>query len=384
MSIVTTAPFYWPRVITRQGVATLGFATSSASFGNNASTAYAWVGRAPVTDSISSVFVRIGATVTVTSQTMIAIQTVSSTGGPSGSLLGTATSTARGIPGANTWAEFILTSTAAVTKGQLFAIQMSTFGVTTVPNYTIMAAGYDFGGDMGMLPWAGFSSSRPAQRWFQSGGLSTMPWEWVPKYVTAGIVPHLGLTPIDGAAVVTTFHAGSTVNEQGMRFKVNAPVRLYSLSPIILNKVSSAQFTVSLWDSEGSTNAAALYQTTVSTDTVISLEGIYDVPVSTNLVLSPLSTYYLGVRADTNNAASTIATAYADVTTGISSAMGAFPAPYGEVFRAHRAWTNGTSNAWTETTTSYPLMHLQFDGWDNGQTTSAAAGMLYIPNMSGT
>jgi hypothetical protein len=286
----------------------------------------------------------------------------------------------------NTWKEAILTSSVSLSVGQLFAIKVSTFGQISsqAGNLQMLSGGGALRGNMGLFPYLMQDRGGGIYSTYSAGGAGAA-WEMVTRWSSNGVIPVTAMTPTDGAVVITSYHGGSATNEHAMRFQVPFSARVAGLGAYLLNKQSSAAFSLSLWSALASTDAAALGQVKVSTNVVSAvLDGYYEAFLSSQVVLSPNSTYYVGLRADTSSTTSTVSLGFMNVTTGISSAMRAFPMPYGEIYRAQRGWTNGTSGAWTNFTTSLPLCYLMIDQLDDGVQTGGGGGsMLVHPGLAG-
>jgi hypothetical protein len=339
---------------------------------NSANSRLAWVGQAPITDTLVAIHFRLGNTTTGCTLN-VRVESVSN-GRPSGSLLGANTDAQVVVANTddNVWKTATLTAGASLTRGNEFAVLINVntgtpamiFSTPPAPAGSLPSLTHyplvlqDTGGGTWALPSAGNSFS------------------WIFEFASAGPVYVPNLMPVH-AGTLTTFNSGSTPNERAIRFQVPFKCRVSGARVGLFNIAAGANFTVSLWDASGTTDAAALAQVAVDGDNTISAtqDGYFEVRFGTPVTLEPDTTYYLGVRPDTANNLDVASYANAD----IANALRALPVS-ADVYLATRTWSGGSAGAWSNTTTSVPVKHLIIDQLDDGQ---GAAGGGAVQLVSG-
>ena len=365
MTMVACGVSQWPRQLRSAGNAgTTGGATSITL--DSTADQMAWVGKARFTDSLPTIYFRTG-TVTTGADVDVRIETVSN-GRPTGSLWAANTNIVVTIADGddNVWKTATLTAAASLVMGDEFAIVINSSAGT--PNLILVgtALSFDMGG-VGQYPirlvntGAGFAVDNSNIR----------AWEWVVQFSSAGVSFIQGLCPSNGNIAITSYDNATATNERGLRFQVPFKMRCVGARVHIGNVEAGGDFTVSLWDATGDTDAEALGQSVIDGDSVsaTTTDGYFEVYWEAPTTLSINTTYYIGVRADTAN---NIALFEVDTagTGATANAIKALPAESTELYLATRAWSGGTGGAWTTTTTTMPIIELIFDQLDDGAAAS--------------
>lgn len=327
----------------------------------------AWVGRAEITDTLGVIYIRT-ANVVTGSTLEVRIETATN-GRPSGTLFGTNTNGTVVVADTddNVWKTVTMTASASLTAGDEYAVVIINSSGT--PNLQI-----------GGFP-AGTSTSPVRGQYpvlLQDTGAGTWAgvdgFEWIFQFGTAGVQFVPGLNPTSGAGVITSFNSGSTPNERAMRFQSPIPMRIRGMRAVMLNIAAGGNFTFSLWDATGDTDAEALGQASIDGDFALSTtqDGFVDLIFDAPVEISANTTYYLGVRPDTANS---VGIAELSNST-ISNAMRCYPGVNLQTYLATRTWSAGTAGAWTTTTTTLPLIYIIADQLDDG---SGSGGLAAVP-----
>lgn len=340
----------------------------------------AWVGFSYIADAIHKIYFRTG-TVTTGDTVEVRIETVTN-GKPSGTLWAANTNVTVAIADSddNVWKTAALTADASVVIGSLYAIVIIHSSGAT-PNEQFSVAAPWILNNQGQVPiiWQDTGGGT----WTSIQGAGTLAgYNWIVEMTTAGVVQTNGLFPVD-TGVTNTYNSGSAPNEKALRFQVPFKCRVIGAKVSMFNTAAAADFTVTLWPASSTTDADALAQKAVDGDTTVSttIDGNYLVYLSAAVTLSVNTTYYLGLRADTANNI-TLGELTTAGTGEPATAMNAFPIPNaGAIYKSARTWTAGTAGAWTNTTTTMPLISLILDQLDDG--AGGSAGMLYTPNLEG-
>jgi len=328
----------------------------------------AWVGNFPITDTITTVSFRTG-TVTVGSTIEIRIETVTN-GRPSGTLWAANTNGTVVVANGDdsVWKTVTLTSAANITAGDEIAIVVVNSSGT--PNMQFSVCSDVLGKESRNAHYPLLLLDAGAGTWAGTGiSSSTGQLEWIVTTGTAGVIYLPNLSPLDGAGTVTTFNSGASPDERALRFQVPFKCRVIGLHVGMANNAAGSDFTFSLWNTSGTTDAAALAQATCDGDFALSTtqDGYVDLFFATPVTLDINTTYYAGLRADTaNNIA-----LYEFITATVTNAIKAFGVN-AETYLATRAWAAGTAGAWTTTTTTLPCISLIIDQLDDG--VSAGGG----------
>lgn len=372
MALVAVSRQYFP-------VPLLGTVSQANSFAANAITydsdtdRAAWVGRSPVTDTLTTIYFR---TLTVTTGCTVTVRVETTTNGrPSGTLFGTNTEATVVIADGddNAWKTATLTAAASLAMGDEFAIiiVVDTSGAT--PNLQLALGCGSITNFVGLYP--AVLQDTGAGTWANPAAL---PWEWICQFGTAGVIPMEGMIPTSGGGTITAFNSGSADDEFALRFQIPYACRVIGIRAVICNVAAAGDFTASLWPASSTTDGDALGQRAIDGDAMPSttadgyVDAMFDAPVT----LATGTTYYAGIRADTANSVS-----IAELSTAtVSNAMLAFPGASAQTYRSRRAWTAGSAGAWSDTTANLPLIYLIIDQLDNG---AGGGGLLTHPGMSG-
>lgn len=369
MLVDVLSPFYWPPLLVAGGFGNQTLASSAIVF-DSATDRIAWMGKSPRTDSLTTIYFRTG-TVTTGCTLDVRIESLSN-GKPSGSLLAANTNVNVVVADGDddVWKTATLTSPASLSVGDNFAIVFAVASGT--PNMNFREVGL---------------TSSPAHGHFpvvlEDPGTGTWgigsPFSAFVKFNAAGVAPLTALYPAEGNGVVTGYNSTTNPDERAMRFQVPFKCRVAGIRGLPFNVAAGADFTLSLWDENGDTDAEALGQVSFDGNFAVTTtqEGYVDALFASPVTLEPNTTYYIGQRADTAN---NVSFAHYVTAPGITDAIKAFPGANGETYLATRQWTSGTAGAWTETTTAWPLIHLIIDQIDDG-SSSSASGIAISPNL---
>lgn len=293
----------------------------------------------------------------------VRVETINSSGFPSGTLLGTNSNGTVSVAfnGDNAWQTVALTNSVSVSAGQQIAIvvkvsafvgaassiQITRFQDSTLPNVygveDLTGAGY------------AVASNKYCYQAF-------------PVYSGGVYYPCPGFYPGYTNGTVRTFNSGSSPNKRGMKFQVPTPMRL---SGFWIWLDLDADCVVKLYAADGTT---VLAQKTINSqiDTVTTPEvysyffdasevapGYYDLAASTN--------YYLSVEPSSGSDI----TIY-DLTYPSNAYLGLFD---GGINWYSSTNTGGT---WTDADTIRPWIGLIFNGFDDG---ASAGGGFYIGSL---
>lgn len=369
MTMVACGSIYWPDAIGADGGGGLAAGPGTITL-DSTSDQMAWVGEAQFTDTLTKVYFRTG-TVTTGADVDVRIETVTN-GRPSGSLWDTDTNIVVTVADGddNVWKTATLTAPASLTIGAQFAIVIASSAGTPNMQLTVSAPTGFSGGNQGIYPirltnsGAGYAVDNGTVR----------SWEWIVEFGTSGIRYVKGLAPVNGALVLTAYDNGTATNERGLRFQVPFKARCIGARVFVGNIVAGGDFTVSLWDATGDTDAEALGQVVIDGDSPsgTSTDGYFYVLFDAANTLAINTTYYIGVRADTANNI-TLFECPTGGTGAPATAMLAFPAESAELYLATRTWSGGTGSGWTTTTTTMPIIELIFDQLDDGAAATGRA-----------
>lgn len=369
MALQNIGQIYWPTLQIQGAAISLGFAATAFTF-DSSSDRLAWVGRSPVTDSLATIYFR---TVTVNTGCTVDVRIETVTNGrPSGTLFGTNTNVNVVIADAddNAWKTATLTAAASLSKGQEFAIVIVVASGT--PNLQM-------GGLPGGLSGSSIQSHYPlvlqdtgAGTWTNTG--ASMGFNWIVQFSTAGVLPLSNLVPMSGPGTITAYNSGTSPDERALKFTPPFTCRAAGIRAAIFNVAAGADFTASLWDATGDVDAEALAQATIDGDFAVSTttDGFVDLLFATPVTLTSGSTYYLGIRADTANNISL--GEYSNST--VTNAMRAMHGTDSSMRLSTRSWSAGTAGAWTDTTTTIPLIHLIIDQLDDGVSAGGSASAV--------
>lgn len=371
MTMVSCGMFDWPRVEIKPSIFSSGGALTTLTL-DSTTDMVAWVGTSPIADSITVVYFRTGTIAAGGGDTVdVRIETVTN-GKPSGTLWAANTNIAVAVADAddNVWKTATLTASASLAVGDMFAIVIRSSSGT--PAVTITTVTSTLGASSGHLPTIVQNATGA------DAVIADTVLEWVVKFNSAGIRYLPGLSPLDGAFTLTAFNSGSAPNARALRFQVPFKCRVVGARLMMGNFAAGSDFTVSLFDGAGTTDAGALGQFTVDGDFAQSatidglLEGYFDA-VNT---LAANTTYYVEVRPDTANSI----TLWEETTAGSGEPAGAiraFSHMSAEVYLATRTWAAGTAGAWSTTTTTMPVITLLVDQLDDGTGIITSVAPLF-------
>lgn len=304
--------------------------------------------QAPKTGTIDRLCFRT-ATVTTGGDVDVRLETLDSTGFPSGTLKGTNTNATQTIDAANddTWFETTLTSGASVTKGDYLAI-------------VIVA------GSPGNLSIARISPGDAQVK--QISGTATYlggAWSMGASNVPIGAVryddatyPHVpGMMPY--SSVASTAHSSSTTpDEYANKFVAPIDCTVTGLWATIGSYVSGDNFDLVLYDSASTSLASVSMPAPFASNTAHFFNYL-----STTVDLAAGSTYRMSVKPTTTNAIN------CPLWTPNASAFGA---------RSGAAWSMVSSSrvdagSWTDSTTAYHHCGIIISHLDDGAGGAAAS-----------
>lgn len=303
---------------------------------------------APKTGNIHKIHFR---TTTVSSSGTldVRVETVdTTTGTPSGTLIGTNTNGTQTGLASNTWYSPALTADAAVTQGQIIAISI----VQSTGNLSIA------------------SLSNPQQRFPYSALFASAAWtkNLTPpclalEYDDGTTPPITGCFPYS-AVTSTTFNSGSTPDERGNKITLNATMRTSGFW--FWADCDTQDSEVSLYDSTGTLIERLSFDKDVQNSSTV---GFYSFPWTAKHTLTA-GTYRLTLRATSTTNITLI-----DVDVNSSGLMTAMDGGTDIIFTQ---CTDG--GAFTDTNTKRAMIGLLIDGID---VPSGGSGGLKAINLNG-
>lgn len=365
MTLVATGLNYYPVRIFNPDLDAASLGRSSFTF-DSTTDRFAYVGMAMAAETLAVVYFQTG-TVTTGDTVLVQIESVTN-GRPSGTIIAAGASVTVAIADTDdvVWKTATIGTPPSLTMGQEFAIVI-THSSGAVPSMTFPLA-TSLQGNHAYSPLC--LQDTGAGAWVRS----LTPFAMIIEMGTTGVMPYPGLSPLTANGTLTAFNNASSPDEYAMKIVVPKKCRVIGVSCVLFNVAVAADFTMSLWPASSSVDGDALGQKLVDGDTplAITADG-YFTRFFTPVTLTAGSTYYVGVRADTaNNLAVGVLT-----TATVTNAIRGFPIP-ATCHLSTRIWTAGTAGAWTDTTTSLPLMSLIIDQEDDG-----AGGAGGIAHMAG-
>lgn len=360
----------WPTQQLSGGYLTSTLGSFPVAF-DSATDRLAWVGRAPVTDTLSVIYLRT-ATVTTGCTIDVRVETVTN-GRPSGTLFGTNTNITVVVADGddNVWKTATLTAGASFTRGDEFAIVVTVSSGIPNMNFSGFPSGSLGGPVMTHYPMS--LQDTGGGTWSTNlGGFN-----WIVQFSTAGVVPMAWMCPTSGTGTITSFNSGTSPDERALKFAPPFACRAVGIRAGIFNIAAGGDFTLSLWDSAGDADVEALGQASIDGDFAVSTtqDGYVDLFFDTPVELTAGSTYYIGVRADTAN---NIGLGEYSNTT-VTNAMRAMHGTDSSMQLSTRSWSAGAAGAWTDTATTIPMLHLIIDQLDDG----AGGGGMLQANLRG-
>ena len=374
MTMVNCGVFEWPRSEFIPGVNSTGGSAAVLSL-DSTTDMLAWVGEFPITDNITKVYFRTGAIPPGGGDTVdVRIETVTN-GKPSGTLWATDTNAAVAIDDTddNLWKTATLTAAASGTLGDRVAIVIRSSSGS--PNINLLGTTAVTQGAAGMHPTLVQNSTGA-----DAVITDPMQLEWIVEFSSAGIRYMPGLSPLSDSLTLTAFNSGSSPNARALRFQVPFKCRAVGARIMLGNFAAGSNFTVSLFDATGDTDAEALAQCALDGDFAPSTtaDGQVEVWFDDRPTLSAATTYYVEVRPDTANSLTLF-----EVPTGgtgaPANAIKCFSHQSTELYLATRTWTAGTAGAWSTSTTVYPGIQLLIDQVDDGAGSGGGANRAALP-----
>jgi hypothetical protein len=371
MALADIGLMYWPPLQLPGGPLASGLAVGTVTF-NSASARLVWVGRSTLTDALETIYLR---TVTVTTGCTLDVRVETVTNGrPSGTLWGTNTNASVVVDNAddNVWKTAALTAAASLNVGDEYAIVVVVASGT--PNMQFAAPPGNLTTYASLAHYPMTLQDTGGGTWASSGA----GFEWVVEFATAGVQPLTGLNPTSGAGTITAYNSGTNPDERALRFQAPLQWQVAGLRVAMFNIAAGADFTYSIWDASGDTDAEALAQASIDGDFALSTtqDGYVDLWFDAPVTLDQAAIYRAGVRADTANNIG-----LAEFSNSVvADALLAIPGVSAQMYLSTREWTAGTAGAWTDTTTTLPLIHLIIKRIEDGV---GAGGASAIANLRG-
>lgn len=317
----------------------------------------AFIGSMPVADTLDKVYFRTG---TVTTGTTVEVRIESlSNGRPSGSLIAAGASVTVEIADANdnAWKTAAIGTPPTLAAGAEFAVVIK-YSSGSTPNLQFTAAEAELHGLYGHSPAC--LQDTGAGTWANAAG----QWNWIIEGGSSGVLHLPGLLPADGSGTLQAFNSGSSPDEYALKFVAPFKARCVGLSAALFNIAAGADFTLSLWPASSSVDGDALGQAARDGDLALSTtQDGYVSAFFAPVTLVAGTTYYAGIRADTAN---NLSAGLLPAPSGITNAMRGFPLGANTAHLSTRAWSAGSAGAWTDTTTTLPLISLLLDQLDDG------------------
>lgn len=370
MTMVSTGGIiYWPKKILRPAGGFTGQSWSSLSGSaftlDSTSDAVAWVGKSPVSDTLTTIYFRTATIGAGGGDTVdVRIETVAD-GRPTGTLFAANTNITVAIADGddNVWKTATLTAGAALTVGDEFAIVIASSAGT--PAITLYLASPNFLVDLYpiMLQNSAGSYAVPAT----NGGALAM----IAAFTTAGVVPLPNILPIDGDPTLTAFNSGTSPDERAVKFVLPFKARVTGAGVALGNFAAASGFTCSIWPETSDDDTDAIVQSTLDGDFAYSTsdDGFVEFEFA-GQTLDKDTTYYLGVRADAANSGTMYQVTSPAAITGSMRGFN-LPATY---HLATRVWDAGAAGAWTDAENTLPISYLIIDQVDDGEGAGGAGG----------
>lgn len=367
MTLASVGQVHWPHPLI-QPTGNSSHAGSFVTF-DSVNDRLAWVGNSPITDSLTTVYFKMGATVTTGSTVDVRIETVSN-GVPTGTLFGANTNVTVVVADTDdgVWKTATLTAAASINAGDEFAIVIVNSSGT--PNMRFATFNIVFTGLVSRSPVC--LQDTGGGTWAQAG----VPFCWFTKWTTNSVIFLPYLCSIEQDATLTAFNSGSAADEFALKIIPTFKCRVIGVSAPIFNVQAGADYTVSLWPASSTTDGDALGQQAhdgelgSSTTTDGHAECYFPSPIT----LTAGTTYYMGLRADTANNISIV-----ELTTpsSITDSMKAVsPLQSTTMVKATRAWTAGSAGSWTEAANSYIPFSIIIDQLDDGFGSGEATYLM--------
>lgn len=373
MTMVACGIQEWPKALLDSGNTSTGGAADPLTL-DSTSDALAIVMKSPLADTLTHLYFRTGAIPASGGDTVdVRIETVTN-GRPSGTLWDTNTNVTVAIADTddNIWKTATLTAGAVLTVGAEFAIVIASSAGT--PSMVLNAGPAVMKTGLGHYPVV-------LQNATGAYAVILRNLEWIAQFTNAGVRYLPGLVPLDGSLTLTAFNSGSSPNARALRFQVPFKCRCIGARVFVGNVQAGADFTISLFDASGDTDAEALGQAVIDGDfpAANTNDGYVDIiwdELDADNVLAANTTYYIELRPDTANNI-TLFEAPTGGTGAPANAIRCFPHMSSELFLATRTWTAGTAGVWGTSTGVLPLMNLLIDQVDDGTGTATSAANVF-------
>lgn len=311
---------------------------------------------APKSGNISKIGFMTGAV--TSAQTLDArIETIDTSGNPSGTLWGTNTNGSQASPAANTWYWVTLTASAAVSRGEIFCVNIQWAGSAGNLQIRYLLTG----------PRANVSIPYPVANtgsWSKTNAPPLVAIEY-----DDGTRPHCGGFPINNTITSQSVSTTTTPDEVGAYFKVPFACKCSGIA-LKVGLAGAVTYAVKLYDSDGSTVLAS--RTGLDSDWRSGNSGLHAVLWTSEITLAKDTFYRATFLPETNNN-HTFYRASIDSSGTLQSWPGG----------ANFYWTQRTdAGAWTEDQTKVPQMALLISALDDG-AGGGSAGILVNPGMRG-
>lgn len=317
-------------------------------------------------------------TVTTGGTVEVRVETVNN-GRPSGTLWNSPTNTTNGTVAIantddNTWKSVTLTASASISVGDKVAIVVVHSSGTHNGSY-----------------WTGLANAKVSPVfpcWLHDTGagswthISSSPYLILENSGTPIYIP--GALPFSSVSN-TGFDSADSPDEYALQFVPPAKMRCIGAAVSLGNISAGADFTVSLWANDGTTDAdgTVLGSAVIDGDLApsTSTEGFWEVFWASPVTLTAGATYHIGVRADTATANGVGVLVFNLAGTGIPSGYISASPFGGNCYLKTRVWTAGDPGDWTSDTTKIPnfraIIDQVDDGTGAGSSTPSGAGHVF-------
>lgn len=328
----------------------------------------AWIGRIPKTGTITELLFRTGTVSSAGATMRMRIETVDSSGLPSGTLL-TANAEGTVVVGTsddNAWMAVSINSGSgvSVTKNQRCAVVLevssgtpNTVPIMTAPDTVIAAQDFPY------------SAANTTGSYAKNAAVLTPPFmfNYGGTFVFAP-----GMSPADSVAVTSIGNG----NERALRFQLPVPMQVIGVRAMVFNQSAGADHRIVLYDSTPTLIAEIDPSTDLDGDHTIgaTADGLVEYYFDQAYDLAANTTYYLSFYQTTANNLSLM-----EFTVASASHMGA--APGGSEF--YLGTRSGGSGAFSDTTTRRPMIHLipggVYDASGSGSSSTVGTTKAVLP-----
>jgi len=300
----------------------------------------AYVFQIPKSGNVTKIGFRTS-TVTVADTLKITLQTVDSSGNPTGTLYGGSALVTQAAPASNTWYEVTLGTPAAAIQGDVVAavIEFNSYVAGNL-QITIHADGPKFP----------FINQNDAAAWaHQSGGIIMSLGYDDGSYGMNNTLPITAFTS-------QAYNSGSTPDERALKFSIPVTCRVCGAS-INIATAAGANFDVVLYDTDGTTVLASVSMDgDVKGGTAMNRMVVY---FPTPVTLTAGASYRLSVKPTTANSVTVI-----EMTVNNAAYLEAIPGGTTCILS-----TRTDAGAWSDTTTIRPKQGLIIDQLDDGSNS---------------